>query len=168
MLSAMAAAPVLPACGLYRTVAPIAGVPAARLVYFHNHGDPGAGVYFPERWTHNRAHFSPKGTTLPAGFDVNALKPLPREGFYSVAAPFFCCAKKCVRFENEAMVQLGYNGAGQALLFAPEMVGGAISVPERGTLIDDSELQNLVGLTVRESATQTGNLGTFPRGIIVH
>ena len=48
------------------------------------------------------------------------------------------------------------------------MVGGAITVPERGTLIDDSELQNLVALTVRENTTQQPNLGTFPRGIIVH
>ena len=39
--------PALPACGLYRTLLPIGDLEAGRLVYFHNHGNPGAGVYFP-------------------------------------------------------------------------------------------------------------------------
>ena len=35
------------------------------MVYFHNHGNPGPGVYLPESWEHNRAKFSPQGITLP-------------------------------------------------------------------------------------------------------
>ncbi len=160
----------LPPCGLYRTVLPIGEVAAGRLVYFHNHGNPGAGVYFPERWTGNRAHFSPSGTTLPRVFDVKALMPLPPEGFYRVTKAFFCCAKQCVRFEPEAFVQLGYNGAGKALVFVPELAAGVITVPERGTPIDDIAFANLVGLQVNEkpASAQGGPEITFPRGILVH
>ena len=157
----------LPPCGLYRTTAPIGDVEAGRLVYFHNHGTPGPGLYFPERWTHNRAHFTPRGTTVPPDFDPKSLRALPAEGFYRVAAAFFCCAKKCKRFEPETMVQLGYNGAGRPLLFLPELVGGAISVPESGALIDDAALANLVALTVGERRA-TGEDLSLPRGIVVH
>jgi hypothetical protein len=155
---------VLPPCGLYRTVSSIGDVSAGRLVYFHNHGDPGPGLYFPERWTANRAHFSPKGAALPIMFDPSALVALPAEGFYRVAAAFFCCEKRCVRFEPDAFVQLGYNGAGRALLFVPELADGAIAVPDRGTPIDDAALAQLVALRVAERRDELA----LPRGIVVH
>jgi hypothetical protein len=155
---------VLPPCGLYRTASAIGDVSAGRLVYFHNHGDPGPGLYFPERWTANRAHFSPKGTTLPTVFDPSALVALPAEGFYRVTAAFFCCDKRCVKFEPEAFVQLGYNGAGNALLFVPELSGGAIAVPDRGTLINDAALAHLILLRVAERRDELA----LPRGIVVH
>ena len=157
----------LPPCGLYRTVKPIGSVEAGRLVYFHNHGDPGPGVYFPEKWSHNRASFSPKGMTVPPGFDASALRPLPAEGFYRVAKQFVCCPKKCVQFEPEMMLQLGYNGAGKPLLFLPELVNGAISVPETGALIDDAALKNITALAVGERRTEGADL-SMPRGIVVH
>jgi len=155
---------VLPPCGLYRTRAPIAGIATDRLVYFHNHGDPGPGLYLPESWIANRARFSPRGTPLPVVFDVAALIALPAEGFYRVAAAFYCCAKRCVRFEPDAFVQLGYNGAGRALVFVPELAAGAITVPERGTLIDDGALPNLSALQVNERRDDLA----LPRGIVVH
>lgn len=155
---------MLPPCGLYRTVAPIGEVAPGRLVYFHNHGDPGPGLYFPERWTANRAHFSPQGTTLPIMFDPSALLPLPAEGFYRVTAAFFCCEKRCVQFDPDAFVQLGYNGAGRALLFVPELAVDAITVPERGTPISDAALTHLVALRVSERREQI----SLPRGILVH
>jgi hypothetical protein len=155
---------VLPPCGLYRTASAIGDVAAGRLVYFHNHGDPGPGLYFPERWTANRAQFSPNGTTLPTVFDPSALVALPAEGFYRVAAAFFCCDKRCMKFEPEAFVQLGYNSAGRALLFVPELAAGAIAVPDRGTLIDDAALAHLVLLRVAERPDKLA----LPRGIVVH
>jgi len=145
-------------------VAPFGDVAPGHLVYFHNHGDPGPGLYFPERWTANRAHFSPNGTTLPIVFDPSALVAPPAEGFYRVATAFFCCEKRCVRFEPEAFVQLGYNGAGRALLFVPELASGAITVPERGTPINDAALANLVALQVSERREAL----SLPRGILVH
>ncbi len=158
----------LPPCGVYRTLAAIGGIEAGRLVYFHNHGNPGPGLYLPERWNRNRAQFSARGMTVPDGFDPRALKPLPREGFYRVAKTFHCCAKKCVEFAPEAFVQLGYNGNGDPLLFTPELVGGAFEIPDRGTKLDDDVLDNLVALGVREKGDQRDDLGTFPRGIVVH
>ncbi len=156
----------LPPCGLYRTVKPFGTVEAGRLVYFHNHGDPGPGVYFPEKWSHNRASFSPKGQTVPSSFDPTALRPLPAEGFYRVATKFVCCPKNCVTFEPEMLIQLGYNGAGKPLLFVPEYAGGAIGVPDRGTPVDDDTLPNLVRLTMPERELR--NDLSLPRGIVVH
>jgi hypothetical protein len=154
----------LPPCGLYRTMLPIGDVAAGRLVYFHNHGDPGAGLYFPESWTANRAHFSPTGMTLPVVFDPKSLRALPAEGFYRVTSAFFCCEKQCVRFQPDAFVQLGYNGTGRALLFVPELATGSIGIPERGTMIDDAAFANLAALQVTERRDEL----SLPRGILVH
>ena len=154
----------LPPCGLYRTTAAIGEVPAGRLVYFHNHGDPGPGLYFPETWNANRAKFSPRGTTLPLVFDTRALHPLPAEGFYRVASAFHCCEKQCMRFEPDMFVQLGYNGTGQALLFLPELGAGAVQIPERGTPVSDKAFAHLTALRVAERRDDI----SLPRGIIVH
>lgn len=162
----MAVSDALPPCGLYRTLLPIGSVEADRLVYFHNHGNPGPGVYFPEKWAHNRAQFSENGMTVPLPLDARAMRALPAEGFYRVNKTFHCCAKKCVQFEPETLVQLGYNGAGRALLFLPELARGVIGVPERGTMIDDDALANLVALKLNERQ-QTEEI-SMPRGLIVH
>ncbi len=154
----------LPPCGLYRTVKPIGGASAGRLVYFHNHGNPGPGLYFPESWAHNRANFSKNGMTVPDDFDPRALHALPAEGFYRVKAAFFCCDKQCRKFEPDALVQLGYNGAGKALVFFPEFTGGVITVPDRGTFVDEAALVNLVRLKLAERHDEI----TMPRGIVVH
>lgn len=162
----------LPDCGLYRTTKPIGGIEAGRLVYFHNHGDPGPGVYQPEGWNGNRARFSPNGTTIPSGFDYASLKALPAEGFYRVNKAFHCCEKQCMKFEPDAFVQLGYNGKGQALVFIPELGGSSISIPERGTFVDEGALKNMTLLKLAEKK-DTGGGGVdidikLPRGIIVH
>ena len=156
----------LPPCGLYRTVKPIAGIEAGRLVYFHNHGNPGPGLYFPESWSHNRANFAKGGTTVPADFDPRSIKALPAEGFYRVTAEFYCCEKKCTKFDPDQLVQLGYNGAGKALVFFPELTNGAIRTPDRGTFVDEANLANLVRLKMAES--EPSNEISLPRGIVVH
>lgn len=154
----------LPKCGLYRTTAPVGDVQAGRLVYFHNHGDPGPGIYFPDSWSHNRAHFAPNGMTLPEAFDARTLFALPQEGFYRVKSAFTCCAKNCVKFEPETFVQLGYNGEGRALVFLPELASGTIEIPDRGVGVDDSALSNLVLMRILERRDDIA----VPRGIIVH
>jgi hypothetical protein len=162
----------LPPCGLYRTTKPIGSIEAGRLVYFHNPGDPGPGVYLPDGWNTNRARFSPNGTVIPAGFDYKSLQALPPEGFYRVKAAFHCCEKQCMKFEPDAFVQLGYNGNAKPLVFVPELGPGSINVPERGTAVDDSTLKNLELLKVAER--QGGGGGgpeidiKLPRGILVH
>lgn len=161
----------LPPCGLYRTTKPIGSIEAGRLVYFHNHGDPGPGVYLPEAWTGNRARFSSGGTTIPAGFDYKSMRPLPPEGFYRVSKTFHCCEKQCVKYEPDVFVQLGYNGTGKAILFVPELGGSSIQLPERGTFVEDKELGNLVLLKLAERKGADGGPEIdikLPRGIIVH
>jgi hypothetical protein len=140
--------PTHPPCGLYRTTRPLGELPAGRLVSFHNHGDPGPGVYLPKGWSMNRAEWHAQGhTTDDAGWTAT-LAPLPAEGLYSVASAFTCCEKQCVRFEPNQLVQLGYDGEGTPLLFVPEWTARGLGFPERGTRLDESRLAQLTLLRV--------------------
>ena len=141
----------LPPCGLYRTTREVAGVPAGRLVYFHNHGEPGAGIYLPQTWSLNRASWNQRGHTLANDAEASNLAPLPSEGLYVVNAPFHCCDKKCVRFEPNTLVQLGYDGEATPLLFRPELSRNGMGFPERGTRLDANTLGNLTLLSVAKS-----------------
>jgi hypothetical protein len=144
----------LPPCGIYVTRDAIGQVPAGRFVYFHNHGNPGPGVYLPAKWRGNRARFSARGHTLtdPARAK-ELLEPLPAEGFYRVVEPFFCCEKQCTRFEPDRLVQLGYNGAGDAIVFSPEWVDSSLALPERGTRVERDRLVSLAPLRIKVSDT---------------
>lgn len=151
--------PSLPPCGLYRTTATIGDVPAGRLVYFHNHGDPGPGVYLPEGWHQNRARFAERGHTLPrpVAEHADSLKPLRPEGMYRVARRFHCCDQRCHEFEEELLVQLGYDGHGRAIVFVPEWNAEGFTLPTTGTGVDDGQLTNLEPLKVahrRQTATR--------------
>ena len=141
----------LPPCGLYRTLGPIGSIGQGRLVYFHNHGEPGPGLYLPSGWKHNRVQLEPKGTLLPTPEDVRLLEPLPPQGFYRVTEAFHCCEKRCRQYAPEAMVQLGYDGSGRAILFLPELVDGMLAVPERGNAIDHTHFDKLRHLQVAQS-----------------
>jgi hypothetical protein len=140
--------PALPPCGLYRTTGPIGSIPAGRLIYFHNHGEPGPGMYLPSGWSGNRVKLEARGTLLPSPEDVRWLEPLPPEGFYRVHEAFFCCEKRCRSFEPESLVQLGYNAAGDAIVFVPEIVDGMLAVPEQGSRIDAANFARLKQLKV--------------------
>lgn len=155
---------------MYRTKKATTGIDAGRLVYFHNHGNPGPGLYLPERWNHNRAQFSASGRTIDDAFDPSALQPLPREGFYRVTATFHCCAKKCRTFEPDMLVQLGYDGAARPLLFVPELTPQGMRIPDRGSLLDDDVLPNLAALRVaeRQGGGGGGDDLSVPRGLIIH
>ncbi len=141
--------PPLPPCGLYRTGRPLGGaVPAGRLVSFHNHGNPGPGVYLPSGWTQNRATFHSQGHTLPDAAWAESLEPLLPEGFYRVEQAFPCCEKHCRTFEADLLVQLGYTGEAVPLLFVPEWGEAGLRLPERGTRVEDGRLRHLVPLKV--------------------
>jgi len=146
----------LPPCGLYRTLRSVGEIPAGRLVYFHNHGDPGPGLYLPSSWAGNRARFEERGISLSSPADVAALEPLAREGFYRVTEPFHCCEQKCVLFEAETLVQLGYDAQATPILFTPEIVDGMLGVPERGTRVDREQIDKLRLLRVRVSQRAGG------------
>lgn len=138
----------LPPCGLYRTTGQIGTVESGRLVYFHNHGKPGPGIYLPNGWKQNRAQFADQGITIPGPESVRFLEPLRPEGFYRVKSEFVCCERKCRTYEPDALVQLGYDGTGQAILFVPELLDGMLAIPERGTRIDASTFTYLQHLKV--------------------
>jgi len=138
----------LPPCGLYRTTQAVGSIPAGRLVYFHNHGDPGPGLYLPAGWKGNRVQLAERGSLLPSPEDVRYLEPLPPEGFYRVLHAFDCCEKQCRRFEPEMLLQLGYNGAGEAIVFVPELIESMLAVPERGSKIDAKNFEHLKLLKV--------------------
>jgi hypothetical protein len=143
----------LPPCGLYRTLGQIGPIPANRLVYFHNHGDPGPGLYVPKGWTANEARFDERGSLLGDEGNAMLLVPLAPQGFYRVAETFFCCEKQCQRFDADQLVQLGYDGEGNGILFVPEMHDGTMRIPDRGSRIEPSRVGNLAMIRVAQSRT---------------
>lgn len=145
----------LPPCGLYKTTEAIGAVPAGRLVYFHNHGDPGPGVYVPESWNQNRAVFSKRGTTIEDAGLIDTLEPLAAEGLYSVTEEFTCCSKNCRSFQPGLLVQLGYNGAGEPILFVPHWHQEGLHIPERGYPLDAERTGKLSRLIVEQPTQKT-------------
>jgi hypothetical protein len=136
-------------CGIYRTTVALGeAVPAGMLVYFHNHGEPGPGVYLPREWRGNRAVFQERGTTVTDERYIESLEPLLAEGLYRVTEPFTCCEKKCSLFDEDQLVQLGYDGQGRAILFLPELIDGAVTLPEHGTRVEAWQLQRLRPLRI--------------------
>lgn len=147
----------LPPCGLYSTtVALDAHVPAGRLVYFHDHGDPGPGVYLPARWTANRVQWHDQGHTVPSPAWARTLTPLPAEGFYRVRDSFACCAERCRIFEPDVLVQLGYDAEAQPIVFLPEWTSRGLALPETGTRIDGARLAHLAPLKVADAGVDSG------------
>ncbi|MGH7895964.1 MAG: hypothetical protein ACREQL_14925 [Candidatus Binatia bacterium] len=139
----------LPPCGLYRTTRPLEHhVPAGRLVFFHNHGNPGPGIYLPRAWALNRAQWHGEGHTIPSPEWATSLVPLPVEGLYRVREAFACCEKRCRTYDPELLVQLGYNAEAEPLLFLPEWTDSGLAIPELGVPIDRDKLACLVPLTV--------------------
>lgn len=138
-----------PPCGLYRTLAPIGPIAEGRLVYFHDHGDPGPGIYAPESWSHNRANFSKRGTTIGEE-EAAQLQPLLEEGLYRVDQAFTCCEKDCRTFPADTLVQLGYDGRATPILFLPRWSPDGLILPETGQRVDTLRLSRLTRLLVSE------------------
>ena len=139
-----------PPCGLYRTTRPLNAVGAGRLVSFHNHGEPGPGIYLPQGWQHNRVQWHERGDTVPDSEWSSSLVPVPAEGLYSVTAPFYCCEKRCTHFETGQLVQLGYDGDANPILFVPEWTAQGLTCPERGSSLSLDRLGSLRILKVAQ------------------
>jgi hypothetical protein len=115
----MAVKNLLPACGLYRTTKPLpeheAEFPVGSLVYFHNHSDSGLPVVIaPDHNVMNEWHFHGAGTPFRGLSWADSLVKLPEQGYYTL--------RKQLDFEGGswpkgALVQLGYNKTGEAILF---------------------------------------------------
>src|SRR5205823_745282 len=122
-----------------------------RLVYFHNHGEPGPGVYLPSEWRANRARFHARGNTVDAGY-AQTLEPLAAEGLYRVREQFTCCEKRCREFEPDLLVQLGYDGEARAILFVPEWTDAGLALPATGTRLDAGRVQKHAPVKVAQGA----------------
>ena len=138
----------LPPCGIYKTTISIGNIPADRFVYFHNHGDPGPGIYLPARWLNNRAEFSKQGVPLATNHEATTLIPLPPEGLYRVRQTFKCSANSSITFQPGQLVQLGYNRRADSILFIPIWDENGLTMPERGVLMEPENIRNLEQLLV--------------------
>jgi hypothetical protein len=144
-------------CGLYRTTQPLGTkLPAGALVYYHNHGKPGPGIYPVERWSHNKAVFVTNGILVHDHRYPETLEALAPEGFYRVTREFTCCSQACTTFAPETLVQLGYNGRGEAILFSPSWSTAGVHLPERGTRVEDDRLVHLTPLRIPFRDPPTG------------
>ena len=144
----------LPPCGLYVTTRVIGPVAANQLVYFHNHGNPGAGMYMPAGWENNRARFTSRGASLPTPADAAALRPLAPEGLYVVNEEFHCCAKQCQLYLAGALVQLGYNAKGEGILFMPRWENDNLVIPERGNRVEQEIVPKMTRLKIADSKAE--------------
>lgn len=136
--------------GLYRTTTPLpeapADIPADALVYV---GDrPGRPPFLvrPNSNRNNRWYWDEPVRPLPSRAWLESLIPLPPEGFYTL--PETLTFGETGRWLQNAIVQLGYNGAGQGILFVAEdheaEPRNVLIFSDRGQLIDDGLLRRLV------------------------
>lgn len=136
--------------GLYRTTRPLVGheeqFPANVLVYVGNRNDGGRFVVRPGRNTKNRWFWGDPVTPLEDATWAATLYALPREGFYTLPEPLEFEAGG--RWPTNAIVQLGYDGLGRAILFvAEDREDEARNVLEFATVgqrIEDTLLKRLV------------------------
>lgn len=140
---------VPPRCGLYRTTRPLDGVPAGVLVNLHTHDRP--VVFLPHfnsfnRWEWERVphHVRERGW-------LESLRPLPAEGFYVLRARLEFHE---VAWPSRSLVQLGYDRAGNGLLFLAQrrfqLAENALFFAEVGVPLDPSQLDQLEPLVVFE------------------
>ena len=94
-----------------------------------------------------------QGVTLPSPDAAKHLQPLLAEGLYRVGEAFTCCEKNCRTFEQDMLVQLGYDGQARPILFMPQWKDEGLDIPERGQLIDTLRLAKLEFLVVPENRT---------------
>jgi hypothetical protein len=140
----------LPKCGFYKTTREFNQIPGGTLVYFHNHGEPGPGIYLPQNWVSNRVQWNSNGHTIPNDEFASTLMPVEPEGLFSVKNNFYCCEKKCVHFHTGQLVQIGYDGQANAILFVPELSATGLHFPEQGTRVDVESFAHLNRVTVAQ------------------
>lgn len=124
-------------CGLYRATQPIPAkdevIAPPRLVYFHNHSQQGGPmVLLPEVNENNRWRFSDKGFLVSNESFIEGLQPLKSQGLYRVREHFHPNREQVV--DANALVQLGYNQAGDPIVFFPSSIAGqnALEFPTSG------------------------------------
>jgi hypothetical protein len=125
----------LPPCGLYRTSEPLPGkekwVKEQMLVYFHNHSEQGPPlILLPASNRGNKWDFHDKGYLVKATEYVDTMIPLKDEGYYVLRDPIHLSPEEFI--PERTLVQLGYNRAGEPILFLSQFGRNSISFPEDG------------------------------------
>jgi|AP45_3_1055517.scaffolds.fasta_scaffold08070_4 hypothetical protein len=125
----------LPPCGIYRTTAPLPGkeewVRENLLVYFHNHSQQGPPLLLlPATNGSNRWIFHEKGYLIREPEYVDTLVKLMDEGLYVLAEPIYLSRDEFI--PEETLVQLGYNRAGDPILFLAKFQENQINFPSSG------------------------------------
>ena len=137
----------LPPCGIYRTGAALNGkeeqVPAGRLVMFHNHSEQGPPlVLLPQSNTANKWTFHTHGFLVEDDEFVERMIPLMPEGYYILKEHIHVTEQEII--PDRTLVQLGYNGKGEGILFPGRFEGNNIAFPEKGYgFKNDSIFDNL-------------------------
>jgi hypothetical protein len=139
----------LPDPGLYRTTKAYpgqeAGFPAGVLVYVGQKPDGSAFVVRPGANRRNRWFWGEPVTVLRSLSWAETLKPLRQQGFYTLPEDIELGGGG--RWLRNAIVQLGYNGEGKAILFVAEDHEGeernVLAFSDKGMLIDDDMLDRL-------------------------
>jgi hypothetical protein len=140
----------LPAPGLYRTTKPYPGMeeqfPANALVYVGQKPEGATFVVRPGSNRRNRWFWGEPVTTLRSVSWGDSLKPLRAQGFYTL--PEDVDLGGGGRWVKNAIVQLGYNQEGRAILFVGEDREGEerniLEFSDRGMMIDDSMMERLI------------------------
>lgn len=140
----------LPSPGLYRTTKAYPGMedqfPAGVLVYVGQKPEGATFVVRPGSNRRNRWFWGEPVTILRSVSWGESLKPLRPQGFYTL--PEDIQMEGGGRWLKNAIVQLGYNEEGRAILFVAEDHDGEerniLSFSNMGMLIDDKMLDRLV------------------------
>ncbi len=125
----------LPPCGVYRTSRPLPGkeewVRENLLVYFHNHSQQGPPLLLlPATNNNNRWQFHDKGYLIRDPGFAQTLEPLMEEGLYVLTEPIYLSRDEFI--PEETLVQLGYNRAGDPILFLGKFVENQVVFPSSG------------------------------------
>lgn len=135
--------------GLYRTTLPMPGheaaIPAGVLVFVGQRAGGERFVVRPGSNRRNRWYWSDPTLPLPPSGWMWTLRRLPPEGFYTL--PEAIELANGGRWLKNAIVQLGYNGAGRGILFIAEdhatETDNVLRFSERGRVIEDDLLDRL-------------------------
>ncbi len=125
----------LPPCGLYKTQRALPGkeewVRNNLLVYFHNHSQQGLPlILLPAVNMANRWSFQDKGYLIREPAFVDTLLRLKPEGYYVLNEAIHLSHEEMI--PSGTLTQLGYNRAGDPILFLAEFDAKGIAFPQSG------------------------------------
>ena len=130
-------------CGLYITGVDLEGhedhLGKNVMVYFHNHSPAGPPiVLLPNKNAHNRWSFQEHGHLIEDSSYINAMKPIPPEGFYQLKQHLHLDKEKVL--PEHTIVQLGYTRTGEPILFLPTLNELNLTFPATGFRWDDPKV----------------------------